>query len=332
MAALAVAATLFSAMAEPTVEAERAPISMTGWLQHLESGSRVPVYVGTYVASTGDGDLYSARLWHLSDGPSQFERVDILTGPSRTIYRHGDEVTIVLPKSRILRTQRAARSRSFPSLFDMGHPGINTEYYTLEKLGQSRIAGRTADEVSFKPVDQLRFGYRIWSDAETGLVLKSQVLDEQQGRVLEQAVFSDINFDPPVDQVREAVVLPSEEGKEVRQVRRQTVDVDALDEGWKLPSSVDGFARRSCYLRQRGGAMDGLTHCVYSDGFAGISLFLGKRDDASGPHGKGRSQEGATRAVAQPWPDADGPWWVSAVGEVPDSMLRALIGRLARSD
>ncbi len=43
----------------------------------------------------------------------------------------------------------------------------------------------------------LRLGYRIWSDQATGLVMKLQTL-AVDGRVVEQAAFSEIDWNAPV--------------------------------------------------------------------------------------------------------------------------------------
>ena len=45
--------------------------------------------------------------------------------------------------------------------------------------------------VQLAPKDNLRFGYRIWSEKKSGLVVKVQTLD-LEGNVLEQAAFSEL--------------------------------------------------------------------------------------------------------------------------------------------
>ena len=56
------------------------------------------------------------------------------------------------------------------------------------------MAGLLADVVQLVPVDALRFGYRIWTEQETRLVVKLQTLDQSTG-VLEQAAFSELQLD-----------------------------------------------------------------------------------------------------------------------------------------
>jgi sigma-E factor negative regulatory protein RseB len=55
--------------------------------------------------------------------------------------------------------------------------------------------------VELNPRDKLRYGYRIWSEKKSGLVVKLQTLDVD-GRVLEQAAFSELQLDAPVQASR----------------------------------------------------------------------------------------------------------------------------------
>ena len=53
------------------------------------------------------------------------------------------------------------------------------------------MAGFDADIVRLAAQDGWRYGYRIWSERRTGLVIKMQTLDAA-GRVLEQSVFLEL--------------------------------------------------------------------------------------------------------------------------------------------
>ena len=59
--------------------------------------------------------------------------------------------------------------------------------------------------VEILPKDALRFGYRIWSEKQSGLVVKLQTLGEQ-GALLEQVAFSELQLDAPVsmDKLKQA--------------------------------------------------------------------------------------------------------------------------------
>ena len=47
------------------------------------------------------------------------------------------------------------------------------DYYVIQLGNVERITGRPAQRVIVKPVDQYRYGYHLWADKETGLLLKA---------------------------------------------------------------------------------------------------------------------------------------------------------------
>ena len=68
--------------------------------------------------------------------------------------------------------------------------------------------------VQLVPVDALRFGYRVWTERETGVVVKLQTLDAAQG-VLEQAAFSELQLSEPVNMAKLAALMDNTEGYQV---------------------------------------------------------------------------------------------------------------------
>ena len=127
--------------------------------------------------------MSSARIWHACNGNQQVERVESLTGAPRSTFRRNDEVVTFIPESRVVRTERRETLGLFPSLVKAADSSI-PEFYSARRLGSDRVAGFEADVVQLAPKDNLRFGYRIWSEKKTGLVVKLQTVDPE-GNVLE---------------------------------------------------------------------------------------------------------------------------------------------------
>lgn len=192
------------------------------------------------------------------------------------------------------------------------------------------MAGLVADVVWFQPVDNLRFGCRIWSERQTGLVLKMQTL-RVDSTVLEQVAFSEVNL--------QAVVPLAPLRRHMQDTHGyQVVDVpihktSAAEHGWMLCHSVPGFSPVHCYVHgasTAAGRLESATlQCTYPDGLASVSLFLepsGRtgEDSAIDNHGAqragGRWSMGATHTLAKRV-GTDG--WLTAVGEVPlDTLLQ----------
>ena len=148
------------------------------------------------MVSAPGGDLSSARIWHVRDGEQQIERIEALSGPQRSTFRRNQSVMTFLPEAKVVKVEKRENLDLFPNLPDKQDSSIG-EFYDVRSIGKDRVAGFDADVVQLTPHDGLRFGYRIWSERRTGLVVKLQTLDDQS-RVVEQSAFSELQLDVPV--------------------------------------------------------------------------------------------------------------------------------------
>lgn len=319
------------AQAEPPASAPVSSLqtqrSLDAWLARLQQASSIPAFVGTYVVTTASGAMASARIWHACEGDVQLERVDVLTGPRRSSFRRNDVVSLLLPEARTIRVEQRESGGRFPNLLGAGGGDAMARHYRLDALGQARVAGLEADLAQLDPVDGLRYGYRIWSERETGLVLKMQIFDAA-GKVLEQSAFSDLQLNPAMAQVKEQLAMTGVQGYRTEPVER--VRTDAAREGWQIDPPVPGFEPQACYRRAMPGTAPVL-QWVFSDGLASISMFIEPFDARPGRR-TGQSELGATRALVRRWPGPEGAWWVTLVGEVPEQTLNLLFERLRRKD
>ncbi len=299
--------------------------SVAEWLLRLQQASRVPSFIGTFVVTSANGAMSSARIWHVCEGDVQVERVEALSGVPRTIFRRNQSVVTFFPQARVAVTDQRDAGGAFPNLLTSSSSASMADYYAAKELGQSRVAGFDADVVYLKPRDDLRYGYRIWSEHNTGLVIKTQTLDSK-GQVLEQSAFSELQLNTPVQAVKLTRMMERTEGYKVQKPHR--TPTTAAAEGWALSGEVPGFASQSCY-RHGTDTSASMVQWIFSDGLATVSLFLEPYDARRHP-GEGVVAMGATHTLTKRLPDASGPWWVTAVGEVPPATLKALVSRLQR--
>ncbi len=269
------------------------------WLMRLHSASRGRAYIGTFVVTTGQY-MSSSRIWHVCDGQQQMERVDALTGEPRSTFRRNDQVITFLPASRVAIRERRESLGLFPELLSRADSSL-AQYYHLKSLGRERVAGLEADVAQLQPVDALRFGYRIWTEQKTGLVIKLQTLDSAQ-TVLEQAAFSELQLGASVVMAKLSGQMNATQGYQLR--------------------STELVTTMSCNKRSDGGLPghpSGTLQCVFSDGLASVSLFIEPFDASR--HQPAQQQAplamGATHVLMR----QIGNWWLTAVGEVPVSTL-----------
>ena len=317
-----------SAGAVPVAQAESAgqQRSIGDWLIRMHEASRRRAYIGTFVVSSSTGNLSSARIWHVCDGDQQIERVESLTGAPRSTFRRNDQVVTFLPESKVARTEKRESLGLFPSLLKSSDSSI-PEFYSARQTGSERVAGFDADVVQVQPKDGLRFGYRIWSEKKSGLVVKLQTLDTD-GRVLEQAAFSELQLDAPVRMDKLARMMADTQGYKVE--KPELVKTTAQAEGWELRNPVAGFKPMSCYKRPAtAGMAESTMQWIFSDGLASVSLFVEVLDRQR------HAQEvllssGATQTLTRRLSDKSGDWWLTVVGEVPAQTLKAFAQSLER--
>ena len=296
---------------------------LTEWLQRTHEASKRRKYQGTFVVSSALG-MSTAKIWHVCDGQQQMERVDALTGPPRTTIRHNQNVITFMPESRLAKTEQRDSLGMFPNMQPQSFSTI-ADYYTAKSLGPERVAGVDTEILHLSPRDNLRYGYRVWSERKSGLVVKVQTLDET-ARVIEQAAFSELQLDAPVRMDALAAMMRNTQGYKIE--RDELVKTTAAAEGWSLRSPIPGFKPNGCHKRPPDAATNAAASMqwVFTDGLASVSLFV-ENFDAKRHTAEGNMNMGATNTLAR---KLDSQSWLIAMGEVPVATLRAFASALQR--
>jgi sigma-E factor negative regulatory protein RseB len=298
--------------------------SVTEWLTRMHEASRQRAYTGTLVVSSAS-TMSASRIWHVCDGTQQMERVETLTGAPRSTIRHNNDVITFAPDHKVAWVDKRESLGLFPELLRTPSNSL-PEFYSVREGGTERVAGYLADMVDILPQDSLRFGYRIWSEKKTGLVVKLQTLGEQ-GAVLEQVAFSELQLDAPVRMGKLKRLMNDTKGYDVhRQVLRKTT---AEAEGWRLKEAVPGFQAMSCHTRETETAQNpgaAPMQWVFSDGLASVSLFVEPFDAQRHGVEKG-AVTGATHSLTRRL----GAYWLTVLGEAPPGTLRRFAMALERT-
>ncbi|WP_168224784.1 MucB/RseB C-terminal domain-containing protein [Rhodoferax aquaticus] len=310
--------------AEPTV-GTNTPIKT--WLQKGYQASRQLAYTGTYVVRAG-GQMASAKIWHVCDGEQQMERVESLTGAPRSTIRRDDQVITFYPTIKLAVLEKRDSLGLFPGLLKSKDTDIDS-FYELKSYPNERVAGLQADVVGLTPKDALRFGYRVWSEKRTGLIVQLQTVTTE-GQVIEQSAFSELSLNAPVSMHNLGQLMRATEGYRVERPELHKANPD--EEGWALKQTVAGFKPTGCFQWPNAASQasysrhDGSMQWTFSDGLATVSLFVEafdvRRHVRQGPTDLG----GATHIYAR----RVNEWWITAVGEVPASTVKAFALALER--
>lgn len=312
-----------------TADSRPSELGIGEWLARMHEASRRRAYVGTFVVSTGSS-MTSARIWHICDGVQQMERVEPLSGTPRSTFRRNDQVITFLPESRTAVVERREALGLFPQLLTAPDSAI-AQFYTVKLTGSERVAGHDSEVVMLLPRDNLRFGYRIWNEKKSGLVVKLQTLDTD-GKVIEQVAFSELQLNAPVSMAKLTQMMNNTEGYRIE--RPEVEKTSASAEGWALRNPVAGFKSMSCHKRpgnpQEPASSDKILQWVFSDGLASVSLFV-ESFDRRRHVAEGVSSLGATHTLTRRLSDKTGEWWLTVVGEAPLQTLNVFSQGLERS-
>jgi sigma-E factor negative regulatory protein RseB len=294
-------------------------------VQRMHQASLERSYTGTFVVLSASGQMASSRIWHACKGGEQIERIDVLGGAPRTVFRRKGEVRTFVAQTRTVHIDHVGGSRRFPFIAQDGMEAGNlSRFYQARKLGIERLLGLSADVLSFEPKDAWRYGYRIWLEQSSGIALKFQTL-APAGQVMEQAAFLEIDLATPVSWESLTKTMDSTKGYRVAPVGMQELALNQA--GWSLREAVPGFEPTNCYRRQMAAREEEpVVQCIYSDGMAAVSMFFEPFE--SSRHGETlQSAWGATHMLAQRIaPDV----WFTAVGEVPLATLQQFASRVQR--
>jgi sigma-E factor negative regulatory protein RseB len=293
-------------LAQAAVAAE--PDEALRWLEKVAQASRTVDYEGVFVYRH-KGELEAMRVIHRVDDDGERERLFSLTGVAREIVRDDEKVTCILPDSRAIVVDRRQSGNPLSQLVPQDVESLSRSYI-LEVAGDGRVAGRSAKQIDIRPRDEFRFGYRLWIDQETGLLLQADVFDDN-GEAIEQLMFAELRT--PVS-IPTSWLQPQSAGEGYTWYRQQPVRTAkrTQESNWQFNDLPPAFELVLHELRRMPGSDRSVEHLLFSDGLANVSVYIEKTvpDQAF----EGHSEMGAVKAYGRL---LDKTTQITAVGEVP---------------
>lgn len=291
----------------PAVQAGSASIEL---LERMSQAAKQLNYEGVFAYQSGK-TFQSVRIYHRNDDGNESERLVSLNGSAREVLRSNDTVTCINPDGKQVNVSQRPLGRGFPSDLPRRLRSA-TPFYELKLGGEDRIAGKLTQRLDIKPVDNYRYGYRLWMDKETDLLLKSELIGENN-EVLETFEFTDIETGI---EIADAELAPQMSGNEMIWHRTEpgemtTQDLVAISH-WQSKWLPDGFTLVAHQNRLRANNGAHVEQRVYSDGLSSVSVFIEKML-AQHNHFHGGSHMGAVNAFGS----VIHSHFVTVVGEVP---------------
>lgn len=292
-------------------------------LDRMVKAAQTLNYDGTFVYRNG-ATMQSMRIIHRSGGEGERERLVALSGAAREVIRDRERVTCILPDRQSVVVAKS-QQRQFPhsKLFQSGS-GF-ARYYTLRAGPGERIAGRHTQRVTVEPHDRFRYDYRLWMDRDSGLLLKSELVDEH-GEIVEQLVYTNIALP---ESISDELLEPEISGAGYTWYNDEKVDSaspgNMAEPGWFPTWLPDGFDLHDHARDPILSSRDPVEHLVFSDGLASVSVFIERLDTTSEPL-DGLDSMGAVNAFGSMVDDLQ----ITVVGEVPAATVERVSASIAR--
>ena len=293
----------------------RADGDALSWLARIHVATQKLSYTGTFVYRSGE-QSETSRIVHVVGRNGTRERLETLDGHPREIVRSGDEVKCYLPESMTIKVDTQTDHKVFPSFMPESLQDI-AEHYDVRTGAIERIAGYDCQTIVLLPKDKLRYGRRLWADAKTGMLLKSQILNDRN-EPIEQFTFTQISIGGKIDhnQLKSRLLAKS---RDWHVEQSGAISASLAASGWTINPELPGFRKVTEMKRTQGGSNE-VGHVVYSDGLAAVSVFIEPIAGKTSLPPAGLSRQGAINIYSRQVADN----LVTVVGEAPGDSVRKL--------
>jgi sigma-E factor negative regulatory protein RseB len=286
------------------------------WLARTDQALAKLNYEGVFVHEHG-GDTETLRVIHRVGTDGVSERLLSMDGSGREFIRRGTQITCYLPDKRVVLVEKSGDSGLLLASLPRLDTGAASQYQITE-LTRTRVSGRRVRVIAITPMDELRYGYRVWVDEASAMPLKTQ-LRSRSGEVLEQLVFTDLRLPA---HIADSELQPAVDARGFTFVQQDNDSTDSapLSVSWQAAMLPPGF-RMTTSARQvlPAGPVE---HLVFTDGMASVSVFVqvGRDRDPNTAQHDDAVRLGSSSAYST---TVQG-YRVTAIGEVPPETVRAI--------
>lgn len=313
------AAGLVAALAAATMVIARDNVTPDEWLQRMSNAIQTLDYEGTVLRRQGS-KVKPLKIVHKKIDGVVNERIVLQEGSGLELIRIGDEVHCILhEKKKVLIETWDTTSALFSTLPSSKiEPGA--QYDVLILSVDERVAGHKAVKLAIRPTDSDRYEHRYWLDRETGFPLQAEMVN-LDGVVIEETRFADIRINSNIaaNSLAPSISLDNFTWYTSPGSKKH----ETVETSWVSDDLPRGFNTLSVSQENLQGSSAPVTHIVYGDGLARVSVFISEAGDGELSKSEVR---GSSHAYST---DVDGHR-ITAVGEVPASTVKAIASSMRR--
>jgi len=247
----------------------------------------------------------------INESGKELEIISLLNGPRRDVLRKGGIVSYIEPELPPYSIATQQIMGPIPAIFRGDMSSISASYDFIS-VGRSRVLGRPAQLIRIVSKDQHRFGYWLWLDQESSLLLKFALIT-RTGQLLEQVQFTHLEITKSASEN-----LHQLEKAELPKISEVSKSFQENDMAWQVDWLPNGFKKIKANRHRISSTKQPVEFMLFSDGLVNVSVYINKSD------GKERAVEyvmdGATVVLNQ----VNKNFEVSVVGKIPSKTAKAI--------
>ncbi len=253
--------------------------------------------------------ISTIRLSHAKINNHTFEKIFFLNG-SRREYVKKDKQLAVLSQNN------GNENKSVPTFSDLPFTKFTPvqwkkiqQFYTFNEQGTERIADRPSIKITIQPKDKFRYGYHLWIDKNTKLLLRVELFDGMN-TILDRFMVTQMTA--PANLTENDFEWP-EKVTETKSVMPSKNDVKFP---WNISWLPDGFTHINSNIIKSPVNETPVNYALFSDGLSTFSIYIEK--DLSKVLSQSAENFGATSAVSRVFKTGKNAYYnVTIIGELP---------------
>lgn len=246
----------------------------------------------------------------------ELEILALLNGPRRDILRVNNTISYIEPEYAPYSISSEQISGPIPTVFGRDISVLENNYHFVS-VGKNRVLGRAAQLVRIVPKDVHRFGYWLWLDQQSGLLLKLAVIT-RKGNLLEQIQFTHLEI---TDAISEN--LRQLQATELPKIVDIAAKQQSIDLAWQVNWLPDGFESIKSDRHRISTSKQAVEFMLFNDGLVDISVYVNPSNEKQ--RAIEFANDGATLVLNQVINNIE----VSVVGKIPLETAKKIVSSVS---
>jgi len=197
----------------------------------------------------------------------ELEILALLNGPRRDFLRIDNTVSYIEPEYAPYSITSSHIRGPIPAVFSQDISILENNYHFVS-VGRSRVLGRIAQLIRIVPKGTHRFGYWVWLDQQSGLLLKLAIIT-RKGQLLEQTQFTHLEITDDLSEYLKQLQL-TDLPKVIGVLTKQ----EEHELAWQVSWLPDGFKRIKSNKHRINTSKQAVEFMLFNDGLVNLSVYV----------------------------------------------------------